>query len=126
MMVAFLGPIKRIATTRPTIAGPSRVEKCNGGQSRIASIMESARAPSSGGSPLDRTQAISARLWRRRPAKTDANRELVIGMRRPPAGGELRGDVMDAIERWLRVADLRWRPNASTTLHIEIKRSTSA
>ena len=37
-----------------TVAEPSRVEKCNGVQSRTASIMESARAPSSGGMPLDR------------------------------------------------------------------------
>ena len=57
-MVARLRPMKRIARTCPAIAAPSRAEKCNGVQSRIAALMESASAASSARPPLDRTKTI--------------------------------------------------------------------
>ena len=57
-MVARLRPMKRIFRTCPAIAEPSRAEKCNGVQSRIAAIMESASAASSARPPLDRTKTI--------------------------------------------------------------------
>ena len=57
-MVARLRPMKRIFKTCPAIAEPSRAEKGNGEQSRIAAIMERASAASSAGPPLDRTKTI--------------------------------------------------------------------
>jgi hypothetical protein len=42
----------------PAIVEPSRAEKCNGVQSRIADIMESASAASSARPPLDGTKTI--------------------------------------------------------------------
>ena len=61
-MVARLRPVKQIARTTPAIAAPSRAEKYNGVQSRIADIMESASAASSARPPLDRTKTILAHL----------------------------------------------------------------
>ena len=57
-MVARLRPMKRMSRTCPAIAEPSRAEKCNGVQSRIAAIIEAASAESSARPPLDRAKTI--------------------------------------------------------------------
>jgi hypothetical protein len=59
-MVDRLRPMKRMSRTCPAIAAPSRAEKGNGVQSRIAAIMEPASAASSARPPLDRTKTIPA------------------------------------------------------------------
>src|SRR5271165_5136751 len=110
-MVARLRPMKRIARTSPAIAEPSRAEKLSGVQSLIAVIMERASAASSAWPPLDRTKTIfgspNGAASRR---EAEANRDLIVIVRRTPAGGEPCRDAMDAGDRRRRADGLRLRP----------------
>jgi hypothetical protein len=79
--------MKRIFGTCPAIAAPSRAEKCNGVQSRIAAIMERASAASSAGPAPDRTKTNLRPAYDGAfPGETDANRDLIVVVRWTPAG----------------------------------------
>ena len=52
------------------------------------------------------------------PREADANRDLIVIMRRAPAGGDPCRDAMDAGDQRLRLGGLRSRPSASATIPI--------
>ena len=56
--------------------------------------------------------------------EADANRDLIVIVRRTPAGGEPCRAAMDAGDRRRRFGGLRSRPRASATIPIEAKRRT--
>ena len=128
MMVARVGPMKRIAGARPAIAAPSQAEKLNGVHSRPSRPFAFKAKGASGrgrGKPPSWNPRAERRLPGRRssctkgmfgspvtaPSRVKVMRtvNLIVVVRRPPAGAELDRDVMDAVERRLRFRDLSRR-----------------
>ena len=74
--------------------------------------MESASAASSARPPLDCAKTIlGSPMTAPSRVKADANRDLIVIVRRTPAGGEPCRDAMDAVYRRLRLGGLLSRPD---------------